>query len=456
MTTDHWTPVDRLPDSYRSLVAELLKSSRALLRSAAANPRLRTSAGSFYLLRSVSIDTLAYLTTSRQSVFFLFIRQPETEDVILKLRVRFDVTPSEEAAQPEAPNPHRVTVRGRLPPVFALNLSFRQMRILAEALGEGNWSNIVFLRIGLFLMAANRTSDWLQARVAWMWHAAERAEVVYQRVAAPGATPTVRFSPQPFLMLFDEIAEWARKGYSGGPRVPVLVNATGDLAVQRILQAMILAWTEARSVCSRPAPHPLFDAILPPMELRHYRAEMTLRLRPDGMLAEKENEDVFRMGMIAAAEDDVVDLVLGPPDFLLSGNLYQKLLDAMVQDFPLRRLFSDTGLQSFERDRFERFLRSAAPEAVVFRTEKNRDVDTDVFVFVGKWDGETRRVIAVGKFRVHREGRTYVVRVLDEVESMTIAYSDLPSPRPPRPSPLLPRYLLMLVTQLRNWQHALE
>jgi hypothetical protein len=452
-----------LPQTLGAIVAGVGQARRSLILASAENLRRPLVGGpAFCLLRSARVSVLAYLSVAEQKLKFLFIREPRTEDLILRLEASFDLSPETKASAAE----RVLRLYALLPPFFGLDIPESQKAILAQALGENNFGKILFLRMGLFRMAAVNLElapphagmrD--PVRVAWMWHASRTAQLAYPSKTSPGGRP-LEYQPEPFLWLLGEVANWAKSGYASRTLWSMKAPAAGaKTAVQRILWAVVQGWLETRASAAQ-ARDARVEPLLPRLSVRAYRAAVTLRLRADGTLAEKHKDEMFRMQLTANGEEDdsgaKMTVSLHPPDFLVSGELRDKLLEAMLGDLPVRRIFLDTGLPASERTRFERFLRDAKPGALAARVAKNGEEDTDLFVFRGSWDGADRWVLAAATVRIVRDGTDPHVIILDKEDSMKLIYTDLPSPKIPRPDPLLPRYLFHLLSQLRNWQRTLE
>lgn len=454
--------ISALPQAFGGMVAQIGQARRNLVLASAMNLRRPPAGGpALALLRSAHVSALAYLRVREQSVKFLFVHGPRTEDVMLRLEASFDLSPE---VQPAAAA-QAVRLYAVLPPFFGLDIPESQKAMLARALGERNLDKLLFLRMGLFRMAAvnleyapARTGAPDPVRVAWMWHAAEAAQLAYPSRIGPGGKPQ-DYQPEPFLWLLGEVAKWARSGYASGSLWGVNIPAAGaKTPLQRILWALVNGWTETR-IAAAQAQGALMEPLLPTLGVRAYRAEVTLRLRADGALAEKQKDEMFRMRLSArGTEDDSgakMTVSLHPPDFLVSGDLRDKLLEAMLGELPIRRVFLDTGLAASERPRLERLLREASAGALVARVAKEGGEDTDLFAFRGPWEGVDRWVLAAAKVRVVREGDDLRVIILDKEDSMRLVYTDLPPAKKRRPDPLLPQYLFQLLNQLRSWQQTL-
>lgn len=455
-------PLEDLPEAYQRLVSALVATNLNLARSGGS--RLRYPApgpAALYLLASASITTRSYLISRSQSVLFFFLPGAATEEIILRLETSFQVRAGTLPISPQLEH-WQVPVFLLLPPFFATGVQPARAALLAKALGE-DVSKITFLDVGGMLLGAVDTADFRLARVARLDSQAAAAVVCYTRVA--GSTMekvTLRYEPATFLALVLRIAGWARSEYRSGAPVPLVIpRQAPHLAARRILTAAVRSWILARRSCYPASNNEVVRKLAPEFGVYDFRAEVVLRLRPDGTLAEKDSEDSFRLLMSVAPREEIntpgMGVSLGPPDFLVSGKLHQRMMETAMQDAVMTRLFRQSGLPGWQLDLFQKQLRSTSTEAVVFRVERDGDTDRDIFVLRFDWQGNPRLIAAVLLVNVNSEGDDdYRVRVIDDVGSTELLYSNIPGVTGLQPSPWLPRYLLALVDQLKNWLRAVE
>lgn len=445
--------IDELPATYRALVGEVAAVNRDLACAGMARMRRRPAwLRSFLLLRKMGVKTAVYLTAVGQEVRFFFFRRPKTEELVLKLDLQFVVTPF--AASPFRAEDLRV--KAILPEFLSSPFTIPQMQRIAEGLQEDDWTKIQFLRAGTFIVGVVRAEDEDQARVTWLRHAnALQAESAYQKKA----DGNFLVNPLPFLSLLEEMRAWVADPINQGRELPVPLREDAPRPMQRIVAAIANGWIESANAAQlqKQWNDPLGDW-LPPLSVQDYNANLVIRLRSNGQLAEKDSEDAFRLRLMATvqAEDDgpVARLSVAPPDFLLSGDMHDQLLDNLLQPFPVARIFADTQLKKFERQRFEKFLQDACKDALVFRVRRSGDNDTDLFAFQGDWNGERQFVIVAATFKVlHEDDGSLRIRV--DADSIQAIYCNL-NGGSPELKVELPQYMLRLLSQLQHWRTALE
>src|SRR5262249_38115655 len=136
-----------------------------------------------------------------------------------------------------------------------------------------------------------------------------------------------------------------------------------------------------------------------------------LSLDKDGHFVEPKNQNPVSLGlrMEVGRELDVLvaRITLTPPDFLVSGELRDAFLNQ------LRDCLSTSVLKSLGMDSggFPEFLSEAKERAVVFRTARESEVDTDVVVLGGTWHGRRRTLILTVKAEVKASEKPPVVKL---------------------------------------------
>lgn len=453
--------IEELPGTYRGFVEGVVRANLDLARSAISRLR-RTAVGAaaMQVIPLATIKTKVYLTTTHQRVFFLFVRGPATDDVLLQLDIDFSVkaAPGLLDEHPAAP----VRVRARIPPVFATGVDARQAALLSAKLNKEDRRRIVFLRAGQSILGVINPESMLDAKVARLEPGAAEAVVAFQRVATPaGAPSTFQYEPATFVRLLNEIAAWARAGKTTGALLEVPLPAvTSELPARKIVAATIGGWIESRNACPSDHRSRAARTLLPGFEVTGYRGEVVLRLQSNGKLAEKLKDDNFRLRLSVVTVEEGgapwAEVSFDPPDFLVSGKLYQRLTETLRHPAVLRILVNTADIDKSLRPKLTKWIDDASRECFVFRAKKDGDRDTDVFVLKGDWDGVPRVVLAVVHVKVSREGEDdFSVRFIDEPESIQVEYTDIPGVKD-RKSPRVPEYVLTLVHQLRNWLQALR
>jgi hypothetical protein len=457
---DQWLPIEDLAGVYGRFASGMRDANLNLLRAGVAcSRRPARAAASMDLVPRGDIQTHVYVLTEQQKVLFLFFKGPATTDLLLDLTIQFQLAAGIPPVHPDLFY-WQTCPRLVLPPFLAADPTQAERRLLARALDDNHPEKLQCLQLGHDLLAVKDADDPVLARVARLEPGAAQARLVYQPVLDLSGHRAIRYEPATFLELLGQIEDWARSGFQSGIsrdlRLPV---PAATRPAPRIVIAVIQAWLAARRGAVPPELHPLLQSFSPTFAVNRFESAIVLRLRPDGSLAERQSEDAFRLRMrIQPREENgspQVSVSLGPPDFLVDGKLHDALLDAMLGDLPIGRLFRDSQLPKSQRARFVSWLKSGAANAVVFRAARDGDRDTDLFVFRADWDGERRVAIAAAIVEV--DTADYSVRIRDEPGSMVLLYTDLPGNGLQLSEvPALPRYLMSLVFMLNCWIGSLQ
>lgn len=449
--------IDDLPVTYRAIVDELTETNRDLVcRSVSRSRRWPPHLRAYLLFRRIAVNTTVYLTNTGQKVKFFFFRRPRTEEVVLRLDLKFTLEPGLGGSQPHLLPVVAPRVEALMPRFMAKPLPISEMQRLASALGEKQWNQIVFLQAGTFRVGITRVGDPASSHVVWLLHEnAVKAETAY--IQQPNGSYSV--SPLPFLALLDQIRNWLGNDLSSTYATPIVLKADDARPVQRIVYAITSGWNETSKAAQRQKQwsEPI-GQWLPSLLIENYNADLVIRLKPNGELAEKRSEDAFRLRLSTTVrvEDGgpVARLTLAPPDFLVSGDLHDQLLENLLQPFAVEKIFKAVQLPKFDRTRFQKFLEQAKLSAMVFRVGKSGDDDVDLFVFRGDWNGAVEPIVVSAAFKVLRnDDGSLRIRVYSD--SIEIVYSNL-NGGTPEMTVALPQYILNLLNQLRNWQQALQ
>ncbi len=442
--------LEKLPSALGALVRGIDKTNRDLALAGWSRARKRPFAprGS-YFVRSSAIRIKVFIQKIGHKIFFFFIRGPETKDVILDLEVGFGVMPWVGDTPPAVPSLPAVSVTM---PSFLVDLpTDSEMKLLAKKLPEKNLSKLDFLRFNGNLMGIYSLTDLTVAQAAWMLRGISNAQSVFGRF---------EFAPVPFAALLEAIEEWAVGGFQEGLAISVdSALANPQHPVAKIVRGMLDGWVNAASAAAAGASNDPFDALRPFLDVRDYRGDLVLRLNQAGEIAEKEADDNFHLHITLAVESPgFAKLTAFPPDFLLTGELHDEMIEALFDSEVLQELFHQSQLPGKRRAEFEAFLRRAKKPSLVFRTLRSGNDDTEFLSFKGEWDGRVGHFVVHAIYQVKFDGNAWIVKLeeLDDGSRGRVIYSDLTGPKVLISTRDFPLQLLGLLLQMRAWQKAFQ
>jgi hypothetical protein len=184
-----------------------------------------------------------------------------------------------------------------------------------------------------------------------------------------------------------------------------------------------------------------------------YKVALRLRLKADGSLAEKKQDEQFQLVIdaeIAAGPPPVASVLLDDPDFMIDGPLFEAFFSSLQPPGAMNAVARSLSLHpSFVRP----FVASAKPGAVIFRTSRDDGLDNDIIVLSGELAGSPSIVIISALFEVNVEKDPPSV-ILDEgsVESLRVKGTD---PGSASINFDFISYYLLLASSIRRWLGAL-
>lgn len=205
---------------------------------------------------------------------------------------------------------------------------------------------------------------------------------------------------RPFLDLARAIRRFALEAQTEDGPLPSekmldldLSAMTPDNDAGRVIKTLVAAYLQTESALPLPPPPGTLSAelarserdaelrsagLLPGYEIASYRAEVQLRLSADGLI-HSEGEAVvlgLRLAVRRAATGLAVELALSPPDFLITGRLFDAFVEAIRSQKPGAGFPPE--LQSPAA--WSELVTSAQSELSIFRTRRTGEVDEDLLL----------------------------------------------------------------------------
>ncbi len=355
------------------------------LSSAAARKRILPACLS---LSSLDLKLRLYLARDRGKIVFFFFRKKKGTEVLLDTDLQARVRPRMRERAPER-RPLRFSVV-RPPFIRRAPEEVRTLALEATALAEPVVFALGPRREDRLVISNSRGS----------------ARVFYR---CGGVTEQIRpdldgnWPLDPFLALLDEIRRWIHQGIDSGQPLPVPAIRVGEPSVQEIVDAMVECYTTLKAAFEQEARSPLS------LELSDFTSRVMLRVTPEGTIAEDEFDPfqlVFLMRELPGAESDELRVSVGPPDFLVSGEMFTAFREALVGkqlptlrahvDFRLRRKGIFVTLKEMTA-----FVESAfaGRQVSVFRVQRGK-LDTDILVLRGPFRGVSTVLVFSARFEV--------------------------------------------------------
>jgi hypothetical protein len=390
-------------------------------------------------LRTIDLDwQISFIKSGTSTIFFIFHKQKETWvmlDASVSLNVRIANT-LEPRPRPAIEDIHRMV---RFPTFFWADPSDSEISTFGPP--GATRGNTIFFKLGsgqnIFAISNPELG--------------KKATLRYSpgRIPGPVEPQDGKYSLAPFLDLTRTLRDWLARDKPSSAAIR-LVGAPGkDTPVHQILTALLQAYVDSSESLAKASSDDLFL----PYVIDRYHLSLNLRVRADGSLAEKKEEEQFRLILDASIKngpppESSVDLM--PPDFLIGGALFDAFFSALQPPSAVQALANALGINpGFLRP----FIADAKSTAIIFRIDREEDRDEDLMVLSGELTGSQTTLIIKAFFRVKAERDPPTV----ELDEDTIEILRITSAGPP--TGLIPfkfvNYYLLLASSLRHWLAAL-
>lgn len=148
--------------------------------------------------------------------------------------------------------------------------------------------------------------------------------------------------------------------------------------------------------------------------LRSYQADVELRVRADGTLAEENQDETaqvrLELSIDSEAGETIATVTARPPDFLMDGDLAREIRSHFAEEFNTKGRLTEElgkhGLAGSEQD-IRQFIRQSS-NASVFRVMRHKSEDTELLVIEGDLRDKPFALVATGVFTFKDAAKTAV------------------------------------------------
>lgn len=267
----------------------------------------------------------------------------------------------------------------------------------------------------------------------------------------------------PVLQFTREIRRWLSN--PKGDTIESVIrppSQTDDTESWQVLRELLSGWTFIQKellerqpwfIKDPPKLTNLWDGILDTAYvLRSYQADVELRVKADGTLAE-ENEDEtaqVRLGVSidTEGEETVATVTARPPDFLMDGAIAREVRTHFAEQFGSKgQLAGELGKHGLagSEDDIRNFIRNSG-NASVFRVMRRKSEDTELLVVEGNLRDRPFALVATGIFTFKDAAKT----VVDSIDNPKLLHAG-----PITDAPALDRddqkWFLMLAVAAERW-----
>ena len=390
-------------------------------------------------LRTIDLDWQISFTKSGTSTILFFFHKKKEDWVMLDASVSLNVriaNTQEPRPRPAIEDIHRLV---RFPTFFWVNPSDAEITTFGPP--GATRGNTIFFKLGsgenIFAISNPELG--------------KKATLRYSPQRIPGQVEPQdgKYSLAPFIDLTLTLRDWLLKDKPASAAIELVGAPSKDTPVHAILTALLQAYVDSNeSLATAPS-----DDLFLPYVIDRFDFSLNVRLRADGSLAEKKEEEQFRLVLDASTKSGpppVTSVDLLPPDFLISGALFDAFFSALQPPSAVQALADALGINpGFVRP----FIADAQSTAIIFRIDRDDDLDEDVMVLSGQLTGSPTTLIVKASFRVRAEKDPPTVE-LDEDTVEILKITGAGPPTGPIPFKFVSYYLL-LASGLRHWFAAL-
>ena len=384
-------PLDKLPEQLAKLAACVADSADSVKKVSIERCFLPLGRASFLQIPEARmVWRLSMTRKESKTYFFIFTSEKPpyvSLDVLVETSIRLGL-PDE--APLGAPDPSQVHVR--YPDFFVSDLNEEEFVKFTPP--GSTRKNALVLKVGETL------GGFLGVRFG------EKNQILYSPNKMPGRVQSGPYSLQPFLELIAAIRNWSKSGSPGGEYIQVGVSSQGTV-VREIVNKVIEGYT---ACCEALATRPLIP--LPGMEgdsyqIAEYGADLELKLRIDGSLSEKPEQERFCIQLRLRVENSnkpVVEGILAPARLFVSGPLYDSFLENLASFGGSAYLANMLGPlireDSYEvrRLRAQEFARSAHADSSILLAGSGLDADLYLLLLRGSLYEVPVTLLSVAEF----------------------------------------------------------
>jgi hypothetical protein len=445
--------IAELPQQFASLARDFRASAAALVRNAMPDlVQSRLAVPPMLLLREATVTVAFSIVAESQRVILFVFRRGDGEVVVLDTSIQFRIAPAVFTAAPVAMQTDAIAHFSVLPPFFVRSPSPVDIREFTEVLGV---TPELMLQISDGALAMACLDSPADARVAWRASNSNSASSL-----RPGHPDPA--SMRAFLSLAQSIGQWVSQGFDQGEEVPLDTGALAARApaIREILERLCEGWTGVwnETAVATYAPSSLLDAFHPGFSVEDYTGSVQLRLNADGTVATSNGQDTFQLllKVQVSAPNGVPRsrISVGPPDFLVSGQLHSSFLAALHGEKGFSETAALLGVNDPEEQvQLSSFLLACLPSALVFRVTRGKPSqgkhrDLDLVIYSGDWNGEPASLVLSAEFLASSDPQVPADYVAG---TQRVVYSSLAVGARIQPQPVLAAYCIRLFASMRNW-----
>lgn len=347
------------------------------------------------------------------------------------------------------------------PPFLELAPPGDLVGIVRSKIKKDTSSNLLWLRLGPDLMAIHFvTSEQFQNSDLFYFENRKKPVEHHPAKKAPLAW---------FKAMLAAIRPWA-SGETATP-IPINMDRSGEIReILSILSNNFLSISKGLQGAYKDEAHPL-QPFYPFYELSNYAVKVRLRLTSEGKVVEeaglenetekvkKIKEDLFQLEVLLKGEWEegrpVIHFKILPPDFLVSGPLFnafvQELIRPKGEKKPEQHLTELAKVLKTTAAALEHALTHNAPGAFIFRIQRKKTGDTQMFVLPVTENGQARHLFFSADFKVDAGKAAVTLKKIPAVKNLLKKNGEGDEMEHPGE-----KYFMRLMFHIKEWKNRVK
>jgi hypothetical protein len=413
-------PVHQIPDQIAGLASAIAAGGRTVTRAFVDRWSLPPEEALVAYLPSASAGLRLLFTTSNTHTILFFFHVKDPVNMIFDASVSFNVNTVSDLGPPELPVAiENLQVSFRLPS-FLIAFPTREQLDKFGFGADSTSKNTVLLALG------PAHSDFLAVMNP---ETGKKASVRYSPAGVPGPVEPKngKYSLVWVLAFVRTLGTWVASDLQDSDARHVVLTSD-ETSVAGVVYFLLKAFAQSNQALLQPdkAVLQLPEIFQKTYFVNQYQADIKLRLRPDGTLADADSPDTSQLTLNVRVRDSqppAAEITAVPNELSISGPLRDAFVHALQFDV-MRSTWAS--LLHVNQGFVGPFFDSAAATAAVFRIARDKSVDIDVVVLTGELQGTLKTVVLTAQFRVNASHDPPKVSVLNEesIEILAMAPGD--------------------------------
>ncbi|HZD30069.1 MAG TPA: hypothetical protein VE779_00255 [Candidatus Angelobacter sp.] len=408
-------PVHQIPDQIADLARAIAAGGRTVTRAFVDRWSLPPEQALVAYLPSASAGLRIMFTTSNTHTILFFFHVKDPVKVIFDATVSFQVNSVSDLGPPDSPSK-----------IDGLRVSFRLPSFLVafptrDQLDKFGFGAASTQQNTSLLALGPEHSDYLAVMNP---EKGKDASIRFSPAGVPGLVEPKngKYSLAWVLSFVQTLSSWVASDLQGSAARHIVLTSD-ETTVAGVIFYLLQAFVQSNQALLQPgdAVRQLPEVFQKTYCVNQYQADIKLRLRPDGTLADADVPDTSQLTLSIRVNDTrppAAEITAVPNELSIAGPLRDAFLRALQFDV-MRSTWAR--LLHVNQGFVGPFFDSAAETAAIFRIARDKSLDTDVAVLTGELQGALKTVVLTAQFKVNAAADPPKVGLPDEDSIIMLA-----------------------------------